>query len=126
MNTGPQRVAPRAAKRLFASDDIEEAAHDECVDDVAGTPAMGPLDHSHHRTCPSACGRERRLPRRRSSPTASSRFRRSLKRRSRMTSMLSLSANVLFSDVYSSVAARATTTRYPVWFLWPPAGVSRA
>ena len=113
-------------EHLFASDDVDEAAQDWCADSVAGTPALGTLDHSHHRTCPSTWSPERRSPRRRSSPTASLRWRRSRKRRSRMTSMLSLSANVLFSDVYSSVAARATTTRYLVWFLWPPTGVSRA
>src|SRR5437016_8144826 len=78
------------------------AAHGCCAESVAETPALGTLDRSHHRTCPSTWSPERRSPRRRSSPTASLRWRRSRKRRSRMTSMLSLSANVLFSDAYAS------------------------
>src|SRR5437899_7440799 len=36
------------------------AAHGWCAESVAETPALGTLDHSHHRTCPSTWSPERR------------------------------------------------------------------
>src|SRR3989442_273538 len=99
------------------------AAHGWDADRVAGTPALGTLDHSHHRTCPSTWSPERRSPRRRSSPPPSLRWRGSRERGSRLTSIPSPAANVLFSGAERSVAGRARPPR-DLWVAFlPPARV---